>query len=228
MKNLTYVFLAFLLAACTSTGGKFSEGSFRDATVTVPAQQFEDNETAKSVMVGSAQLAKDSNCTFMQRYKITTNQNFTSTVNLFKYRAALMGAERVAIIKHEEVDAKEEKFAKSDVLYVKEGSPLNGADYQIVDALKKSLGKGPPFVLPRSSTNRLLSLFFFNKHLPPPRCFFICLSACVPNRKYRQENRPHRPSLLLAPTLSRWKADCFSVIQRSTISPLYRLRFATT
>jgi len=126
---MTAVVLA--LTGCASTTTKTGDvGSFRDATVNVPAQQFEDNETARSVLVGSAQLAKDSNCTFMQRYKITTNQNFTSTVNLFKYRAALMGAERVAFVKHEELDAKEEKFAKSDVLYVKEGSPLNGADYQ--------------------------------------------------------------------------------------------------
>jgi hypothetical protein len=130
MKKLIFVFFAILLAACSSTSVKLNEGGFRDATITVPAQQFEDNETARSVLVGSAQLAKDSNCTFMQRYKITTNQNFTSTVNLFKYRAALMGAERVAFIKHEELDAKEEKFAKSDLLYVKDGTTLNGADYQ--------------------------------------------------------------------------------------------------
>jgi hypothetical protein len=130
MKKLIFVFFAFLLAACSSTSVKLNEVGFRDTTITVPAQQFEDNETARSVLVGSAQLAKDSNCTFMQHYKITTNQNFTSTVNLFKYRAALMGAERVAFIKHEELDAKEEKFAKSDLLYVKDGTSLNGADYQ--------------------------------------------------------------------------------------------------
>ena len=72
------------------------------------------------------------------------------------------------------------------------------------------------------------SVLHNKKHLHSHRCFFVFRLAYLPNRQYRQENRPHRPSLLLAPTLSRWKADCFSVIQRSTISPLYRLRFATT
>lgn len=73
--------LVLALTGCVSTTTKNNDlGGFKDATVNVPAQQFEDNETARSALVGSAQLAKDSNCTFMQRYKITTNQNFTSTV----------------------------------------------------------------------------------------------------------------------------------------------------
>jgi hypothetical protein len=131
MRILFLIVVSVFVAACGTQTVKLNEGGYRDATLNIPAQQFEDNETARSVLVGSAQLAKDSNCTFMQRYKITTNQNFTSTVNLFKYRAALMGAERIAFVRHEELDAKEEKFAKSDgLLYVKEGTTLNGADYQ--------------------------------------------------------------------------------------------------
>jgi len=165
MRTLIIFLSSLVLAACATQSVKLNEGGFKDATVNVPAAQFEDNDIARSVLVGSAQLAKDSNCTFMQRYKITTNQNFTSTVNLFKYRAALMGAERVAFVKHEELDAKEEKFSKTDsALYVKEGTTLNGADYQttligdLYDCTcpncacseeKVASGKAPPVCSPR-------------------------------------------------------------------------------
>jgi hypothetical protein len=134
MKNyLTLILAALMLASCgvTKTGTQQAAGSYKDATVIIPAKQFEENELTKQVIVGSSQNAKDSSCTFMQRYKVTTNQNFTATLNLLKYRAALMGAGRIAIINHEELDAKEEKYTILgwDVA-VKEGTALNGADFQ--------------------------------------------------------------------------------------------------
>ena len=105
--------------------------TYRDSTVVVPAKQFEDNDISKTVIVGSAQNAKDSSCIFMQRYKVTTNQSFTASLNLMKYRAALMGAERIVIMNHEELDAKEEKYTiRGQEVVVKEGTALNGADYQ--------------------------------------------------------------------------------------------------
>ena len=129
MKTKIYLGLILLaLYGCTATP---VPGSFRDSTVVVPAKQFEDNEVSKQVIVGSSQTAKDSSCTFMQRYKVVTNQNFSSTLNLLKYRAALMGAGRIAIVNHEELDAKEERYTiRGQEVLVKEGTALNGADYQ--------------------------------------------------------------------------------------------------
>jgi hypothetical protein len=129
LKNKLFFLLAiFLLNGCNTTP---LPASFRDTTVSVPAKQFEDNEISKQVIVGSSQIAKDSSCVFMQRYKVTTNQNFSATLNLLKYRAALMGAGRIAIVNHEELDAKEERYTvRGQEIFVKEGTALNGADFQ--------------------------------------------------------------------------------------------------
>jgi hypothetical protein len=127
----TKIYLCFFILALCGCGGTTVPGSYRDSTVVVPAKQFEDNEVSKHVIVGSAQTAKDSSCIFMQRYKVVTNQNFSSTINLMKYRAALMGAGRIAIVNHDELDAKEERYTiRGHDVVVKEGTALNGASYQ--------------------------------------------------------------------------------------------------
>jgi len=128
ISKISMSFLTVLLfTACTT----HVPMTYRDSTVIVPAKQFEDNELSKQVIVGSAQNAKDSSCVFMQRYKVTTNQNFTSSLNLLKYRAALMGEERITIINHDELNAQEEKYTiRGQEVIVKEGTALNGADFQ--------------------------------------------------------------------------------------------------
>ena len=67
----------------------------------------------------------------MQRYKVRTTATFTESLNLFKYRAAMMGAKRIAIVKHEEVDMGEGRITiqDDDVIYVQAGTSLQGARY---------------------------------------------------------------------------------------------------
>ncbi len=128
MKKISFIILInFILSACST----IVPNTYRDSTVTLPAKQFDENELSKHVIVGSDKNAKDSSCTLMQRYKVTTNQNFTASMNLIKNRAALMGAGRIAIINHEELNAQEEKYTiRGWEVAVKEGTALNGADFQ--------------------------------------------------------------------------------------------------
>lgn len=125
--------VASFLTGCAQLNAKENDRTYKDGTMTiVPAKQFDETDAGKRIIVGSVEIAQESGCRLMQRYKVSTNQNFKDSLNLLKYRAALLGAERIAIINHEELDAKEEKYARAgfiNEIAVKEGTVLNGADY---------------------------------------------------------------------------------------------------
>jgi hypothetical protein len=66
----------------------------------------------------------------MQRYRIRTNADFQASLNLFKYRAYEMGAGRVVVVKHEEIDAEESKVFVDDTFFVGTvGTSLKNAEY---------------------------------------------------------------------------------------------------
>jgi hypothetical protein len=105
--------------------------SYRDQTMSQPNRYFMETPESKSVLTSSAIMSQANGCTYMTRYKIRTNADFTSSLNLFKYRAALMGAERVVLVKHEEIDASENKIIVDDhnEIYLRAGTTLQGAEY---------------------------------------------------------------------------------------------------
>ena len=138
MKKLLLLATAvILLTGCVNLpAGRYLEEqrSYIDKTVSavsVPNALFMETPQSKSVHVGSNIFAQAAGCQLMQRYKVRTTATFTESLNLFKYRAALMGAKRIAIVKHEEVDAKEGRIAilDDDVVYLQAGTSLQGAQY---------------------------------------------------------------------------------------------------
>lgn len=128
---------AILLTGCVNlpAGRPLEEQrSYIDKTVSavsVPNALFMETPQSKSIHVGSNIFAQAAGCQLMQRYKVRTTATFTESLNLFKYRAALMGAKRIAIVKHEEVDAKEGRIAilDDDVVYIQAGTSLQGAPF---------------------------------------------------------------------------------------------------
>lgn len=80
---------------------------FSSATQVQPDRIFLETAESRSVIVGSQLQASINGCSNMQRYRIRTNTDFLSTLNLFKYRAALMGAKRIVVINHTEIGSNE-------------------------------------------------------------------------------------------------------------------------
>ena len=98
------------------------------ATQIVPHSIYMETTEGKAVSVSSEVQAKLNGCTNMQRYRIRSNTDFLSTLHLFKYRAALMGAKRIVVIQHVEMDRKE-FFASSDMhsTHTREGTTLENS-----------------------------------------------------------------------------------------------------
>jgi len=90
-----------------------------------PDRIYLETPESKTISVGSHLQASLNGCTGMQRYRIRTNSDFLSTLHLFKYRAALMGAKRIVIVNHTEIDSKElsSNIDKNPIL-IREGTTL--------------------------------------------------------------------------------------------------------
>jgi hypothetical protein len=126
--------VVMVLSGCVSLDTNRSldeQKSYIDKTVSVPSHYFRETPQSKSVTVGSHMFAQAAGCHFMQRYKVRTTANFTDTLNLIKYRSALMGAKRISIVKHEELDANENRINIRDenVIYMEAGTSLQGAPF---------------------------------------------------------------------------------------------------
>ena len=80
---------------------------YRDQTLQHPSIFFEETPQSRAVIASSALQANLAGCSFIQRYRLATNADFTATTNMFRYRAHMMGAERVVFIHHSEVDTTE-------------------------------------------------------------------------------------------------------------------------
>lgn len=105
--------------------------SYKDQTLGIPNRYFTETDESKSVIVGSSLNAYVAGCTLMQRYKIRTNADFSSSLNLFKYRSALMGAKRISIAKHEEINPSEKKVVIEDgeKIYVSAGTSIDSGQF---------------------------------------------------------------------------------------------------
>ena len=133
MNKITYLVSVFILGivvsgcAGTSLVTPFSAVVQEASTQVQPDRIYLETPESKSVNVGSYTQAQIAGCSNMQRYRIKTNTDFLSTLQLFKYRAALMGAKRIVIVNHTEIDSKE-FFASSDrnPILIREGTTLQG------------------------------------------------------------------------------------------------------
>lgn len=138
-KKINYVILVFILEIVVSgcVGTPLADAQkqpsptttiVQDASTQIqPDRIYLETPESKSVTVGSYLQASLAGCSNMQRYRIKTNTDFLSTLQLFKYRAALMGAKRIVIVNHTEIDSKE-FYASSDrnPTLIREGTTLQG------------------------------------------------------------------------------------------------------
>jgi hypothetical protein len=136
MTKLLFISLVSILTGCAqyslqSPRTLEEQRSYIDKTVSVPSIYFMETSESKSIHVGSSIFAQAAGCQFMQRYKVRTNANFTQSLNLLKYRSAMMGAKRITIVKHEEVDANESRIVIRDdnVIYLQAGTSIVGSEY---------------------------------------------------------------------------------------------------
>jgi hypothetical protein len=132
-KKIIYVFISsIVVAGCVITPMTQTPPSttqIQDASTQYqPDRIYLETPESKSVTIGSYLQASIAGCTNMQRYRIKTNTDFLSTLHLFKYRAALMGAKRIVIVNHTEIDSKE-FYASSDrnPTLIREGTTLQGS-----------------------------------------------------------------------------------------------------
>ena len=138
LTGLTACQVVPLNGTANSPGGNFASGdlrevqklSYRDDTMSPYYRYFQPTQQSRAIIVGSAYQADVSGCTFMQRYRIRTNADFQGSLNLFKYRAYEMGAGRVVVVKHEEIDAEESKVFVDDTFFVGTvGTALTNAEF---------------------------------------------------------------------------------------------------
>ena len=103
---------------------------YKDSTQVAPSYQFLETPESKSVIVGSYSYAMVNACQPIKRYRIRTNADFTGSMNLLKYRAALMGAKWVTVVNHQEIDRFESTyFTASDQIILKDGTELGSSRY---------------------------------------------------------------------------------------------------
>jgi hypothetical protein len=57
---------------------------YKDSTLDHPNVYFEETPQSRAVIAGSALHANLAGCSFIQRYRLGTNADFTSTNNMFK------------------------------------------------------------------------------------------------------------------------------------------------
>ncbi len=108
---MRYLFVLFLMVHCVgcSTSPKVESKpivstahlrplEFKDQFLVVPPHFFQETAQSKSVIAGSKFYAESNYCEPIRRYKLKTNVDFNSAINLFKYRAHLMGASRIVFV----------------------------------------------------------------------------------------------------------------------------------
>jgi|GEM_PF-3353761 len=86
-------------AATTGTG------TVAIPTIKVPKTLTSPTRHSERIRMGSASRAEDFLCRFMSNYTLVLNADFDATLNVFKHRAARMGADWIAITGHSQVTA---------------------------------------------------------------------------------------------------------------------------
>ena len=103
---------------------------YKDSTQVAPSYQFLETPESRSIIVGSYNYAMVNACQPIKRYRIRTTADFTGSMNLLKYRAALMGAKWITVVNHQEIDRYESAyFTASDQIILKDGTELGSSRY---------------------------------------------------------------------------------------------------
>lgn len=127
---LTALLIVFLSGCQTVELNSPSRNSFKDESMIQPNAMFMETPQSKTVVVGSAVYAQINSCQFIKRYRVRTNADFLSTVNLMKNRAYYMGAKWVNIVHHSEIDKYENAiFIEPNEVIIREGTDLGSARY---------------------------------------------------------------------------------------------------
>jgi hypothetical protein len=127
---ITTLFIASCATKVTSSKDQVEKRVYRDETISMPSIYFEETKESKSVIGSSKFYAVANYCELIKRHSIRTNVDQTASINLFKYRAYLMGAHRVVFL-----DEKEARLQKADLnsenveMIVKAGSSIKEAKY---------------------------------------------------------------------------------------------------
>ena len=130
--SLLGIVCAVLLSGCTSVDMRVASTgpSYRDATLVQPDILYQETPQSKSVIVGSQVYATVNSCSLIQRYRIRTNTDFTSALNLFKNRAHMMGGKWVTIVHHSEVDNVENAYVTGNhEIILREGTDMGSARF---------------------------------------------------------------------------------------------------
>jgi hypothetical protein len=101
---------------------RLGTGTISVPTIYVPRTLTRPTRFSQSVRMGSASRAEDFLCRFMTHYSVALNADFDATLNVFKHRAARMGADWVAITKHSEVVAGIEVMNQQPIYVIDDSS----------------------------------------------------------------------------------------------------------
>jgi hypothetical protein len=135
MKSLiAAIFSAVILAGCVNIPLEsppiYSNMKSKDATLMAPDFQYQETPQSKSIIVGSQTYAITNSCQLIKRYRVVTNADFTSSLNLMKYRASLMGAKWITIVSHRELDRYENAIQlNNDQIIYRDGVDIGSARY---------------------------------------------------------------------------------------------------
>lgn len=134
MKTSTLITLAsaFLLSACAHVDLRLASSSItdKDATLSQPDVLYQETPQSKSIIVGSQVYATVNSCSLIQRYRVRTNTDFTSALNLFKNRAYLMGGKWVTVVHHSETGMPSQaQMAGQHDIMMREGTYLSNSPY---------------------------------------------------------------------------------------------------
>ena len=135
MKSLMAAIISIgVLAGCATIPLEgpaiYSNMKSKDTTLMAPDFQYQETPQSKSIIVGSQTYAITNSCQLIKRYRVVTNADFTSSLNLMKYRASLMGAKWITIVSHREVDRLENSIQLSnDQVIYRDGVDIGSARY---------------------------------------------------------------------------------------------------
>lgn len=135
MKKFIAIFTAALsLVGCNHVPlegmPRLSNVAAKDSTLMAPSIQFQDTPQSRSVIVGSQVYAMTNSCQLIKRYRVVTNSDFTGSLNLMKYRSALMGAKWITIVSHRELDRFENSWlTNNDEVIFRDGVDIGSARY---------------------------------------------------------------------------------------------------
>jgi hypothetical protein len=126
------ILCAVVLSGCATVDLRVASTgpSYRDATLIQSDILYQETPQSRSVIVGSQVYAIVNSCSLIKRYRIRTNTDFTSALNLFKNRAHMMGGKWVTVVHHSEVDTIENAYITANQeIVLREATDMGSSRY---------------------------------------------------------------------------------------------------